>query len=241
MRRAGALVLLAALAACASGPKGAARADKAGNFPPPSGVAQADPSAVVAADIALAAVARDKDLWTAYRQTVAPGAVLFAPQPVDADAWLKRRPANPQPGVRRKLHQAWMSCDGSLALTTGGWKDAGGPGWYVTAWQRQTDGTWRWTLNESDRLGTALPDPDAIVAAIASCDPPPPGSVGTAPVIGLWRGGGSADGTLYWSVRVDPQCGRILTVRTNGGARKGFEEVVNRRIDPPRPGAGCPA
>lgn len=243
MRRAAALlplVLLAGLAACTSGREREAAAGKTlGSAPPPS-VAQADPSAVIAADIALAGVARDKDLWSAYRQTAGPGAVLFVPQPVDAPAWLKRRPADPQAGVRRKVHAAWMSCDGSLALTTGGWRDPrGANGWYVTAWQRQTDGSWRWTLNETGRLGAALATPEVIVASIASCEPPPAGSVGAVPVIGLWRGGNSADGTLYWSVRVDPQCGRIVTVRTNGGAIKGFDEVVNRRIDPPRPGAAC--
>ena len=203
-------------------------------------LAPPDPGSAVAADIALAKLVRDAGPAKALRDTASKEATLFVPRPVFARDWLGRRDYRPAATARREPHKVWISCDGSLALTTGSWTDAAGSGgWFLTAWERDKNGMWRWTLNEAERSPDRAPPPGDIVATVASCEQLPPTAVATVPVVGLWRGGGSHDGSLYWAARVDPQCGRILTVRMNGGAGAGFAEVVNRRIDPPRPAAAC--
>lgn len=208
---------------------------------------------LVEAELALARQVREKGQWTALRAAAAPGAVLFVPQPVGADRWLKGR-ADMAPVPGWQAHRAWISCDGTLGVTTGAWQDGQGgqngqdgkrakgrAGYFVTAWQRQEDGSYRWTMTQSAPLASPLREPDMLTGEIAACETPPAATVETTPIIGIWRGGNSADGSLYWSSRVDAQCGRIVTVRINRGGRAGFEEVLNRRVDPPRPAASCAA
>ena len=61
----------------------------------------ADPSAVIAAELAFARLAQEKGQWTAFAATAANDAVMFEPQMVLAQAWLKGR-ANP-PEIRLEL------------------------------------------------------------------------------------------------------------------------------------------
>ena len=97
------------------------------------------PSAVIAAELALGRVAREKGQWEAMRDSAADRAVLFAPRAVGAEAWLKRRaePATPQrwlPGA------VWMSCDGGYGVTRGVWTRGAARGEYLAVWQRQKKG-----------------------------------------------------------------------------------------------------
>ena len=102
------LLALAALAGTAAG---------AEDRPGPPGRARnsyADPSAVIAAELAFARLAQEKGQWTAFAATAANDAVMFQPQMVLAQQWLKGR-ANPPVAVKWQPHQVWSSCDGSLA------------------------------------------------------------------------------------------------------------------------------
>ena len=98
---------------------------------------RADASAVVAAELAFARAAQEKGQWTAFAEFAADDAVMFVPEPVNAQAWLKGR-ANPPQAVRWQPHQVWSSCDGSLAVTKGAWqRPDGSVGYFTTVWQRQ--------------------------------------------------------------------------------------------------------
>ena len=79
--------------------------------PRPNAVPQsANPSAIIAADIAFNRLAQEKGQWTAFRETAAKQATMFVPEAVDAQTWLKGR-ADPAEWVKWQSHKAFMSCD----------------------------------------------------------------------------------------------------------------------------------
>ncbi|WP_370191021.1 hypothetical protein [Qipengyuania sp.] len=161
MRLAAALLALG-LAACTSqpGPR-----DRYARLLTPS----ANPSRVVATELALARAAQEDGQWTAFRDYAAEGSVMFVPQPVAARDWLKGR-ANPAQAVTWQPHHVWSSCDGSLAVTRGAWqRPDGSNGYFTTVWQRQRDGSYRWTLDQGDVLGSPLEAPEFVGTDIAEC------------------------------------------------------------------------
>ena len=133
--------------------------------------AYANPSALIAADIAFARLAREKGQWTAFRETADDAAELFAGGRVLAKTALKDRkdPANPNQWAPRS---AWISCDGSAGLTFGGWHSpGGGDGEYVTVWQRQLKGKadWKWVLDDGQALPAPLRALDWAEGKVADC------------------------------------------------------------------------
>ena len=82
---------------------------------------RANPSAVIAAELAFARLAQEKGQWTALLETSTGNAVMFVPQPVNAHEGLRRQ-TNPPEAVRWQPHQVWSSCDGTLAVTKGAWQ-----------------------------------------------------------------------------------------------------------------------
>ena len=144
------LLLAAAVLVLAAGPVLAQRPAPAHVF--------AQPSDIVATEIAQARAAREKGP-AAYRQFAAPGAETFAPQPVRVTAL----PDRPLPA--RNARRIWISCDGSYALSYG----AAGAGWYATIWQRQKKGQYRFVLDQAGPLSAPLPDVDMIDAHAADC------------------------------------------------------------------------
>ena len=140
-----ALVAALALAACTSSP-GPSRGERVRIAERALGRARviAEPGKVVAADIALARAALDEGQWTAFRRFAAPGAQLDEGRgPADAATVLSTRADPPQP-LRWAVREVWSSCDGTLAASFGRWRDAGIVGNYLTIWQRQGDGSYRW-------------------------------------------------------------------------------------------------
>lgn len=208
MKRLIPFVALALLASCAAGPSG----------PRYRGIAlspRANPSAVIAAELAFAQLAQDKGQWTAFAETASPEALMFVPQPVAAQTWLKGR-ANPVQSVRWQPHQVWSSCDGSVAVTRGSWQRAdGSSGYFTTVWQRQKDGGYKWVLDQGDALATPPAAPEMIAAAVADC-----GSKQVIAVVkGAWidvlpasGGGGSDDGSLAFEWSVAPDLSRRFSV-----------------------------
>lgn len=203
----------------------------------------ANPSAAIAAELAFAQLAQEKGQWTAFRETAADDGVMFVPQMVRAQDWLKDRP-NPPVAVRWQPHAVWSSCDGSLMVSHGAWQGPDSAGWFTTIWQRQKKGGYRWVLDHGDTLAEPLAAPEMIAAQIADCPPRQAASAGVKaesakprrrvgkvaplPLDPAGRKGQSDDGTLRWDVSVTPDGARNLSVewRRNGAVEQLLIEQV---------------
>lgn len=217
MLRAVPAVILAALAAaCASGPPRTPVKviDRALASAGTTGLAQ--PSRIVATELAFARAAREQGQWTAFREYIAEGGLLHgASGPFPALDWLQRQ-ADPPVAVAWAPRAVWMSCDGTLAVSTGRSRDAEGLfGTFVTVWQRQPGGgEYRW-IYDTGAPDDPQPEPEAAAAEgdilvvadtlirgrVADCRtgaaaPPPPAA--DTPAGARSGGGASPDGTLRW-------------------------------------------
>lgn len=208
------IALAAALALCA-GP-GEARRERLRPT--------ANPSAVVASELAFARAAQEKGQWAAFRQFAADDAVMFTPQPTPAKAWLKGR-AEPPVAVIWQPYEVWMSCDGSLAVTKGAWQRPKGVGYFTTVWQRQKNGEYKWVLDQGDALKEPLPEPEMIAGQVAECSKPSPPDI---PAAAGRTVGWSADRTLQWIVEVKPDNSRSFKVHRWTGS--GYEEVLRSDV-----------
>ena len=132
-------------------------------------LADAPQTNVVDAERAFAADAQKDGQWTAFRRWAAADATMFVPQPVKTQAFLKDR-RDPPKAIDWWPTAAWLSCDGTLAVDTGGWKRADGSvGYFSTVWQRQPDGGWKWIVDGGDALSVARPQPGVVKVVRASC------------------------------------------------------------------------
>ncbi len=163
---------------------------------------------MIAAELAFAQLAQEKGQWTAFRATAAPDAVMFGPQMVLAQQWLKGR-ADPPVAVKWQPHQAWSSCDGSVVITHGAWQQPKATGYFTTVWQRQKDGGYKWVFDHGDALPLPIDPPEMIAAKVADCpktgarQPAAPPNA-PAPFDPASRRGQSDDGTLTWGVTARP-------------------------------------
>jgi hypothetical protein len=202
---------------------------------------RANPSAVIAAELAFARLAQEKGQWTAFLQTSTDDAVMFVPQPVNAHGWLRQQ-TNPAQAVKWQPHQVWSSCDGTLAVTKGAWQRPNGTvGYFTTVWARERDGDYKWVLDQGDVLEQPLAAPELIDGNVAECSRPDapavrreryryrPAAIRPMACEGATcRGGGtSADGTLSYDYQVVGQ-GRQLTIqmRQNGA----MSEVMRSEV-----------
>lgn len=219
-------ILIASLLALAAGPVLAGdREDQRDNRR--NGIGYANPSAVIATEIAFARLAQEKGQWTAFRTTATKDAVMFVPQPVYAQDFLKGK-ADPANAVAWQPHQVWSSCDGSMAITRGAWQAPGGTtGYFTTVWQRQKDGRYKWVLDQGDELPMPLDAPEMIVAKVADCPagyrperaPKPRDFKGKLPALDpAHLAGRSFDGTMSWDVTVTPAGARrfVVTMTADG-------------------------
>ena len=172
----------------------------------------ADIAGVLATEIAFARAAKEDGQWKAFRDYAARDAVMFVPQPVNARDWLKGR-AEPAQAVSWDAHRIWSSCDGSLAVTQGGWSKADGThGMFTTVWQRQKKGEYRWVLDQSEALAQPLKAPEFLDGQIADCprgrtamrrgEAAPSAAQGQAAAIATE--GTSDDGTLRYRWQIAP-------------------------------------
>jgi hypothetical protein len=165
------LGLAALLAGCSSGPPRIPIKviDRALASAGTTGLAQ--PGQIVATESGFARAVRETGELAAFRSYAAPGAVWHGPMGlVDAPVWLASRARSATP-LRRAPRDVWMSCDSTLAVSQGRFRDgAGGVGSYVTAWRKQPDGQYRWTYHTS-----ALDNPQ----------PPPPAAPGDDEIVVL--------------------------------------------------------
>lgn len=170
--------------------------------------------------------------WTAFRAFAAPDAIMFVPQPINAQAWLKDRKDPPQT-VRWQATASYVSCDGDTAVNTGNWqRPDGSVGYFTTVWQRQSDGSWRWVLDSGDALKTARPATSP-AATRASCDPPIVPFTSPPTVSGVPSGHGSSkDQTLSWDWSLGTDGSRTLSVNLKTGMFGGT--VIDDRVAPPK-------
>ena len=199
---------LIALAACTTGPR-----DRTDLRP------SADPSAVIATELAFARAAQEKGQWTAFREYAAKDAVMFVPGPVNAQDWLKKQ-TDPPRAVAWQPHQVWSSCDGSLAVTKGAWQRPDGSiGYFTTVWQRQDDRSYKWVMDQGDTLDEPLEAPDFIDATVAECGVEPMPNTDISVPGWTYLSNSSRDGSLVWVTKVRPDCSRELHGSLQKGAR----------------------
>lgn len=212
MRKAPALALMLVLAGCAAAP----RDDDFSRRPPPT-----SPSDLVSAEIAFDRLAQEKGQWTAFRETAAPNAIMFVPEMVQAQSWLKGR-ANPAQSVRWQAHNVFMSCDGTLGVTSGAaqWPD-GRNGYFTTIWQRKEGSRgsetilkqWEWIVDAGGSLQAPMRAPDHVETRIADCKgTPTPKEILITGGTKDHRSGKSADQTLTWHVSTFGDGSRTLLV-----------------------------
>lgn len=175
----------------------------------------ANPSAVVAAEIAFNRLAQEKGQWSAFRETAAKDAVMFVPDMVNAQVWLKGR-KDPPASVKWKPEKVLMSCDGSVGVSTGSWQQPDGSiGFFTTIWRRDNKGRWRWVLDHGDTLKAPRPAADFITTRLATCPKDrrsgPASIVGIAPVQ-IPGSGASEDASLKWQTEVRADKSRRVTI-----------------------------
>jgi hypothetical protein len=242
--------LVAALAAslltsCAGGPRSEGGRLLIGGGSDGERFDRADPSSVIAAELAFARMAREKGTWTAFRETAKDSALWPAPALSNVRRDLEGRPDPAQPIVWGP-DAVWVSCDGSFALSTGPATLANGRRTrFATIWQRQRDFDYRWVLDQGFDLEANYAEPEMIGARVADC---PAGFGGERrrrnwrPAVqdgAAWGSGRSNDGTLEWTTAIAADCSRTLSVRmVQGGA---LTEVFNRHSPAPAAPEGQPA
>jgi len=196
---------------------------------------QPDPSSVFAAEIAFNRLAQQTGQWTAFRETAADEAVMFVPQRVLAKQWLKGR-ADPPASVTWAPSTIYVSCDGNLAASTGGWKRPDGSvGYFTTLWQRDKKGEWKWIMDHGDKLAIAREAPEFLVGKVATCKRRGPGDEArpAGPPPGRKPDGKGdmpppRDDSLTWTADVATDGSRRVTVRMWNGTD--YETVIDDRV-----------
>lgn len=190
-------------------------------------LAAADPANAVEAERTFAAAAQTDGQWTAFRATAAEESVMFVPEQVEAQAWLKDRPDPPR-AVMWWPAEAWVSCDGTTAVTTGPWLRNGGKlaGYFTTIWRRQPDGGWKWLLDHGDALERPRRASDAPPVRRASCH----GLPAERRIEGVrgYETAASPDGSLVWNWNVYENGARMVWIELWDGAH--FVKIVEDKV-----------
>jgi hypothetical protein len=189
----------------------------------------AEPSAVIAAELAFARMAREKGTWTAFRATATDDALWPSPGWVNVKQSLKGAPDPAQPIVWEP-DRVWVSCDGSFALSSGpATYPTGKRTRFATIWQRQDDGGYKWVLDQAFDLEPGYARPEMIAAHVAEC-----GERRRAPRYRArrgeaWQSGRADDGTLAWTTQLMPDCSRrfAVTARRNGAPSEVFAAAAS--------------
>lgn len=224
MKAYSALLLVAALGGCAASPGPEFR-----NFQPKI----ANPSAIIAAEIAFNQLAQQKGQWTAFRETAAKDAVMFVPQPTAALDWLKGK-ADPAVSVKWQPHKAIMSCDGKTGVTTGAWqKPDGSVGYFTTVWQfietnSRGDGEWKWVLDHGDALTAPRAPKEMIETQVASCKGRAPATLAAPPEGAIMKTGYARDQSLSYTYVVQPNGARTIEVKLWNG--KTTETIITDQV-----------
>ncbi|MFA5965874.1 MAG: DUF4440 domain-containing protein [Sphingomonas sp.] len=200
-------------------------------------LAAAAPQAMSALDAerAFDLAAADKGQWTAFREFAAPDAVMFVPQPVNAQSFLKDRRDPPEP-VRWQPETSYVSCDGKVAINTGAWqRPDGSAGYFTTVWRREPDGRWKWILDHGDTLATQRGADAPPVERKAACNVP---HFTRSPDPEGLHSGEAADHSLNWAWQVMPDGSREVAAFMWDGRK--WARVINNEVAAPPPPAPKP-
>ena len=223
-----AAALVLALGACTTG---------AGYGPRPLAL-RANPSDVIATELAFAREARDKGTWTAFRDYATRDAQWPGPRWESVQAALKGAP-DPAEAIVWEPDLVWASCDGSFALSSGPATHPGGKRTrFATIWQRQDNGDYRWVLDQGFELEADYSAPDMISAQVADCPAGKSLRVDRLPKARraeAWSAGRSDDDTLTWATELASDCSRTLIV---SAMKDGTMTEVFRRVSA-APANGC--
>lgn len=171
--------------------------------------ATAAPMTAIDAERAFVADAQKLGQWTAFRKYATDDALMFVPQPINAQSFLKDR-KDPPASVYWWPGKSFVSCDGTVAINTGPWVRGHGKavGYFTTVWVRQADGGWKWVYDAGDETTSLRSEGGDIKPVRASCAP-----VGPPPITPLsWvltsqplrtGNGSSPDNSLGWKWTVD--------------------------------------
>ncbi|MEO5937666.1 MAG: hypothetical protein ABIQ43_01500 [Sphingomonas sp.] len=190
--------------------------------------AAAAPQTPIDAERAFASDAKTIGQWTAFRKWSTDDSVMFVPQAINTHEFLKDR-KDPPKVIDWWPTASYISCDGSVAVNTGGWKRPDGTdGYFSTVWVRQPDGGWKWTVDGGDGLKAARNRPAKPLVSRASCRKPGPNGNQPADPANKSARGESADHSLTWSWSVAPDGARTFTTRIWDG--KAFVPVIDDKI-----------
>jgi len=205
-------------------------------------LAAAPISSAVDAELAFARDAQRIGMWTAFRKYADRDAVMFTPQAVWVQQFLKDKKDPPKSISWRPAH-SFVSCDGRTAINTGPWfgKDPKPAGFFTTVWQR-TGRTWHWVYDGGGPLDAAAPPPPARpVVHRAVCRGKAPGPPITPPPLLTKKQarttpedtgrGQSADKTLGWDWKVDKKGARKFRVFQWNGVR--YAQVLFNDVPAP--------
>lgn len=190
----------------------------------------AAPQSAVDAERAFNAAAQAEGQWTAFREFAASDATMFVPQPVKAQEWLKGR-KDPPRSVEWWPTESHVSCDGTLAVNTGGWKlHDGTVGFFSTVWRKEADGSWKWIVDGGDALKAARERLATPKVVRARCEGiyVPSGDNDRGKSTGI---GWAADKSLTWRWSVGPDGGRQFSVFIRNGI--GMRQVIDDKIAAP--------
>ncbi|WP_374943807.1 hypothetical protein [Sphingomonas sp.] len=196
----------------------------------------AEPRTALDAERSFAADVQKIGQWAAFKKWAAADAIMFTPRAIRARDWLKNR-KEPVRAVEWWPIASWVSCDGTLAASTGGskWPD-GSAGYFTTIWKKQADGRWRWIVDHGGKLQVARRRVEQPVLRTPRCEPHLPGT-GDPPYLAdpgeqkSW--GSSSDGSLVWEWFVARDGERRLSVAMTFGNIS--ETVVDDRVPAPAP------
>jgi hypothetical protein len=195
------------------------------------------------AERAFAADARKHGQWTAFRKYADDTAVMFTPQAVWAQEFL-RPLKDPPKAISWGPSDNWVSCDGRTAINRGPWTSASGKshGYFTTVWMRQGK-AWKWDYDGGDTLDQPMAMPKTPRVERASCagreEIPqqyrqevkstariagkPPADAGQ---------GRSADGTLIYEWRVAASGERRFEAKLWDG--RDYRTILDQHISAPK-------
>lgn len=198
------------------------------------------PSAIDA-ELAFARDAQRIGQWTAFRKYADRDAVMFTPQAVWVQSFLKAR-SDPLRAIGWRPAHSFVSCDGRTAVNTGPWfgRDGKPGGYFTTVWQRSGQ-QWRFVYDGGGPVGGGLADrprPKTHRSSCARLAPgapivrPPPLTAKQARTTPEDNGRGqSADRTLGWDWKVDKAGGRTFRVFVWTGSH--YAQVIHNQVPAP--------
>ena len=185
-------------------------------------LAAAEPQTAIDAERAFAGDAQKLGQWTAFRKYAADDAIMFAPNKVNAQTFLKEL-KDPPTAVFWWPGKSFVSCDGSYAVNTGPWVRQWGKavGYFTTVWEKQSDGGWKWIYDGGEALENARGEGGDIKPQVASCEGKP---------AGLPNASKSPDGSLAWAIDVGSAGQRSFRAYIWNG--KEYQTVIEDLVAP---------